>query len=145
MSLRKWHKLQVRKHVGSGGTIGSADVVELDDVPDSKVHGASMGPIWDRQDPGGPHIGPMSLSIWDAKLLAGIVWKIWFYISMVVCILAVSNYGIYLGCLLLTTIRQIIRIMASISNHNHANHCNVITCPCFDFNGDLVKSWDIDK
>ena len=23
--------------------------------PDSKVHGASMGPIWDRQDPGGPH------------------------------------------------------------------------------------------
>ena len=25
-------------------------------IPDSKVHGASMGPTWDRQDPGGPHI-----------------------------------------------------------------------------------------
>ena len=25
--------------------------------PDSKVHGANMGPIWGRQDPGGPHVG----------------------------------------------------------------------------------------
>ena len=24
-------------------------------IPDSKVHGANMGPIWGRQDPGGPH------------------------------------------------------------------------------------------
>ena len=31
--------------------------------PDSKVHGANMGPIWGRQDPGGPHIGPMNLAI----------------------------------------------------------------------------------
>ena len=32
--------------------------------PDSKVHGAYMGPIWGRQDPGGPHVGPMSFAIW---------------------------------------------------------------------------------
>ena len=32
--------------------------------PDSKVHGANMGPIWGRQDPGGPHVGPMNLVIW---------------------------------------------------------------------------------
>ena len=32
--------------------------------PDSRVHGANMGPIWGRQDPGGPHIGPMNLAIW---------------------------------------------------------------------------------
>ena len=32
-------------------------------VPDSKVHGASMGPTWGRQDPGGPHVGPMKLAI----------------------------------------------------------------------------------
>ena len=25
--------------------------------PNSKVHGANMGPIWGRQDPGGPHVG----------------------------------------------------------------------------------------
>ena len=33
---------------------------------DSKVHGANMGPIWGRQDPGGPHVGPMNLAIWVA-------------------------------------------------------------------------------
>ena len=32
--------------------------------PDSKVHGAIMGPSWGRQDPGGPHVGPMNLAIW---------------------------------------------------------------------------------
>ena len=32
--------------------------------PDPKVHGANMGPIWGRQDPGGPHVGPMNLVIW---------------------------------------------------------------------------------
>ena len=31
---------------------------------DSKVHGANMGPIWGRQDPGGPHVGPMDFAIW---------------------------------------------------------------------------------
>ena len=33
-------------------------------VPDSKVHGTNMGPIWDQQDPGGPHISPMDIVIW---------------------------------------------------------------------------------
>ena len=32
--------------------------------PDSKVHGANMGPIWGRQDPGGSHVGPMNFTIW---------------------------------------------------------------------------------
>ena len=31
--------------------------------PDSKVRGANMGPIWGRQDPGGPHVGPMNFAI----------------------------------------------------------------------------------
>ena len=34
-------------------------------TPDSKVHGANMGPIWGREDPGGPHVGPMNFAIWD--------------------------------------------------------------------------------
>ena len=33
--------------------------------PDDKIHGANMGPIWGRQDPGGPHVGPMNFAIWD--------------------------------------------------------------------------------
>ena len=32
--------------------------------PDSKVHGANMGPICGRQDLGGPHVGPMNFAIW---------------------------------------------------------------------------------
>ena len=31
---------------------------------DSKVHGANMGPIWGRQDPGGPHDGLMNFVMW---------------------------------------------------------------------------------
>ena len=44
--------------------------VEIDN-PDSKVHGASMGPIWGRQDPGGPHVGPMNFAIWEPTELQG--------------------------------------------------------------------------
>ena len=42
------------------------------DHPDSKVHGANMGPILGRQDPGGPHVGPMNFAIWAALLESGI-------------------------------------------------------------------------
>ena len=34
-------------------------------TPDSKVHRTNMGPIWGRQDPGGPHVGRMNFAIWD--------------------------------------------------------------------------------
>ena len=37
----------------------------VNNIPDSKVHGAIMGPILGRQDPGGPHVDPMNLAIWD--------------------------------------------------------------------------------
>ena len=33
-------------------------------IPDSKVQGANMGPIWGRQVPGGPHVGPVNFAIW---------------------------------------------------------------------------------
>ena len=41
-----------------------------DSIPDSKVHGANMGPIWGRQDPGGPHVGPMNLAICDEWVIS---------------------------------------------------------------------------
>ena len=31
-------------------------IMMLNGIPDSKVHGANMGPIWGRQDLGGPHV-----------------------------------------------------------------------------------------
>ena len=36
----------------------------IEDFPDSKIHGAYMGPIWGRQDPDGPHIDPMNFTAW---------------------------------------------------------------------------------
>ena len=36
----------------------------LDKRPDIKLHGANIGPIWDRQDPGGSHVGPMNFAVW---------------------------------------------------------------------------------
>ena len=32
-----------------------------DNTHDRKVHGASMGPIWGQQDPGGPMLAPWTL------------------------------------------------------------------------------------
>ena len=49
----------------SGNEVDNGAVVEMNgNFPDSKVHGANMGPIWGRQDPGGLHVGPMNLAIW---------------------------------------------------------------------------------
>ena len=36
------------------------------DIPDSKSHGANMGPTWVLSAPDGPHVGPMNLAIKDA-------------------------------------------------------------------------------
>ena len=38
------------------------------DIPDSKVDGANIGPIWGRQDPGGRHVGPVNFAIWGVFL-----------------------------------------------------------------------------
>ena len=35
-------------------------------IPDSKVHGANMGPTWVLSAPGVPHVGPMNLAVRDA-------------------------------------------------------------------------------
>ena len=39
--------------------------------PDSKAYGANMGPIWGRQDPDGPHVGPMNFAIWGCTHVIG--------------------------------------------------------------------------
>ena len=59
--------------------------------PDSKVHGASLGPIGGRQDPGGPHVCPLNLAICVCSLMmcanngvhyGPIVIFIYFYITL---------------------------------------------------------------
>ena len=45
-------------------------------IADSKVHGANRGPIWGRQDPCRPHVGPKNFAIRD-----GTIWQ-WLSISL---------------------------------------------------------------
>ena len=45
--------------------------------PDSKVHGANMGSIWGRQDPGGPRVGPMNFAIWVVLHYGEVTWALW--------------------------------------------------------------------
>ena len=54
MSIYKMEVTEVGEKLKSGGVI----------YPDSKVHGANMGLIWGRQDPGGPHVGPVNIASW---------------------------------------------------------------------------------
>ena len=42
-------------------------------IPDSKVHGANMGPAWVLSAPDGPHIGPMNLAISDVLCFSSFV------------------------------------------------------------------------
>ena len=44
--------------------------------PYSKFHGANMGPLWGRQDPGGSHVGPMNFAIWVTTQLLRFVWTL---------------------------------------------------------------------
>ena len=48
---------------GCFGQIGLTRLVFKN--PDSKVHGANMGPTWGRHDPGGPHVVHVKLAIWE--------------------------------------------------------------------------------
>ena len=44
---------------------GRIFLCKTQNIPESKVNGANMGPIWGRQDQGGSHIVPMNFAIWD--------------------------------------------------------------------------------
>ena len=43
--------------------MGVGKLIYEDMYHDYKFHGANMGPTWGRQDPGGPHVGPMNFAI----------------------------------------------------------------------------------
>ena len=53
-------------------TIGGLEVILRETYPELKVHGANMGPIWGRQDPGGPHesyfLGTPCWNCFDIKM-----------------------------------------------------------------------------
>ena len=49
--------------------------------PDSKVHGANMGPTWVLLAPDGPHVGPINLAVreliggWSDSGFVNVVWN----------------------------------------------------------------------
>ena len=55
-------------------------------LPDSKVHGANMGPTWGRQDPDGSHIGPMNHGIWasESSMTKGVLLRLYPRSSLVI-------------------------------------------------------------
>ena len=59
----------LHRHWGDLNVCPNASEATLNNVwvetyPNSKLHWSDMGPIWGRQDPGGPHVGPINLAIW---------------------------------------------------------------------------------
>ena len=60
---RKWFSVLPTPHYSTT----EAKINDYDlHVSYSKTHGANMGPIWGREDPGGPHVGPVDFVIWDS-------------------------------------------------------------------------------
>ena len=57
-------------HCAACTTVMTANVAVYGprDAPNSKAHGANMGPIWGRHDPGGPHVGPMNFAFMGGPL-----------------------------------------------------------------------------
>ena len=49
-------------------------LISLCTKPDSKVDGANMGLTWGQNDPGGPHVGPKNLSIWESLVAIEMRW-----------------------------------------------------------------------
>ena len=99
----------------------------MNTVPDSKVHWANMGPIWGRQDPGGPHVGPTPWS-----LLSGV----WFILQGTRMLLEkkqktfsdrlVSSVAVRIAIPQCITLGLLATFMTFIFN---SNHCSCLYAP----------------
>ena len=72
-------------------------------IPDSKVHGANLGPTWVLSVPDGPQVGPMNLAIRDSMcghwfLIMILMWDI-LYVTCFVAILALPRMPICYVCI----------------------------------------------
>ena len=60
--------------------------------PDSKVHGANMGPTWVLSAPDGPHVGPMNLVIRVPILGLKLILPHWQHVAQAVTTLSTRPY-----------------------------------------------------
>ena len=79
LDLQGWFSFMIWSSGSGLRTLNSwfVTVTEHQINPGSKVHGAHMGPIWGRKDPGGPHVGPMNFAIWEAYNASNF-WTEWY-------------------------------------------------------------------
>ena len=90
--------------------------------PESKVHGANVGPIWGRQDRGGPHVGSMNFANWETwKYFVFKWWKLSLWIELNYCWhLEINDYH-------QRPIRRMLEInQLTLAGHGlfHANYVN---------------------
>ena len=69
-------RVQTQTHLKERRNIYSFMII----VPDSKVHGANMGPTWVLAAPVGPHVGPMNLAIRGPWYMHKVM--LWFFMSI---------------------------------------------------------------
>ena len=67
-------------------------------IPDSKVHGANMGPIWGGQDPGGPMLAPWTL-------LSGIPYYIFDKLNHINLSLLIDHIGCLHGVMMMRMLK----------------------------------------
>ena len=66
LGLADWHGIRT---ISTQAYIYIVILPEIQKHPDSKDHGANMGPTWGRQDTDGPHVGPMNFAIREPAML----------------------------------------------------------------------------
>ena len=94
-------------------------------IPDSKVRGANMGPIWGRQDPGGPLVGPMNFPIWDVNQGC--------YLSIITSLSSLSYHLAFFFLLLIFTCHR-------HQHHNHYYNFIIIILLCYhNYHLDLYR------
>ena len=59
----KWHHISAMSKSGNSTVCFDSQAPHHWNHPDSKVHGANMGPTWVLSAPDGPHVRPMNLAI----------------------------------------------------------------------------------
>ena len=88
--------------------------------PDSKVHVLNMGHTRGRQDPGGPHVGPMNLAIWVGTSA---------FISIISTSLKFMRYlvqGLVIICLRTRMDRILMDILRFFPFAHHCLFCNCL-------------------
>ena len=101
-------------------------IYEYTGIPDSKVYGDNIGPIWGWQDPGGPQVGPMNFAIWDIfQTLTMIKYKL-------LLLMLHDSHGWYVlqytlrGLLLLVNVFLLSRYpKRNYEGQLHANQCHI--------------------